>query len=140
MQIILVCPDGGYSSWYFDSPIDSTFKYETYISKEVVSFIDSHFRTIPDRTHRSITGLSMGGHGSLYLAIKHPEVFGAAGSMSGGVDLRPFPNNWDIAKRIGDSLHYSYNWKNMSIINLIDHFPSQPIFMMIECGTEDFFC
>jgi len=40
----------------------------------------------------------MGGHGGLYLAIRHKTLFGAAGATSGGVDIRPFPNNWDIKK------------------------------------------
>ena len=139
MQMIIVCPDGGFSSWYFDSPVDSTFKYETYISKEVVNYTDSHYRTIPDRNHRAITGLSMGGHGALYLALRHSDIFGAAGSMSGGVDLRPFPKEWDIAKRIGDPVTDSLNWKNMSVVNLFDHYPSQAVALMIECGTDDFF-
>lgn len=139
MKLIIVCPDGGFSSWYFDSPVDSTYKYETYVSKEVVTYIDVHYRTIPDRTHRAITGLSMGGHGSLYLALRHPDIFGAAGSMSGGVDLRPFPGEWDIAKRLGDPVKYNNNWQSMSVVNMIGHYPVQPISMMIECGTEDFF-
>ena len=37
-QMILVCPDGGYSSWYFDSPIDSTYQYETFIAKDLLSY------------------------------------------------------------------------------------------------------
>jgi len=139
MQMIIVCPDGGYSSWYFDSPLDPSYKYETYISQEVVAYIDAHYRTIPNRKHRAITGLSMGGHGALYIAIRHPGVFGSAGSMSGGVDLRPFPNEWDLEKRIGDPLEYKSNWQNMSIINMIDHFPSQSLSLMVECGTDDFF-
>ena len=139
MQLIIICPDGGYSSWYFDSPVDSTFKYETYISKEVVQYIDAHYRTMPNRNHRAITGLSMGGHGSLYLALKHPDIFGSAGSMSGGVDLMPFPAEWDIAKRIGDPQAYNENWQTMSVINMIDHYPSQPLSLMLECGTDDFF-
>ncbi len=44
----------------------------------------------------------MGGHGAFYLAFKHQDIWGAAGSMSGGVDIRPFPNKWDLAKRLGN--------------------------------------
>src|SRR5476651_149181 len=33
-QIMLVCPDGASTSWYFDSPIDSTFRYETFVGTE----------------------------------------------------------------------------------------------------------
>ena len=50
--LIIVCPDGHYSSWYFDSPIDSTMRYETYIGTEVPDYIDSHYPTIKDRTGR----------------------------------------------------------------------------------------
>ena len=93
-QFIIVCPDGGFSSWYFDSPIDSTRKYETFISKELIKWVDENYRTIAERGGRAISGLSMGGHGGLFLGFRHQDVFGACGSMSGGVDIRPFPNNW----------------------------------------------
>jgi S-formylglutathione hydrolase FrmB len=83
-NMIIVCPDGGYSSWYWDSPVDPQSQFETYISKEIVSYIDNKYKTIKDRKGRAITGLSMGGHGALYLALRHQDVYGAAGSMSGG--------------------------------------------------------
>ncbi|MCX6247946.1 MAG: alpha/beta hydrolase family protein [Bacteroidetes bacterium] len=139
MQMIIVCPDGGYSSWYFDSPVDTTYKYETYVSREVVTYIDAHYQTRPDPENRAIAGLSMGGHGALYLALKHPDVFGAAGSMSGGVDLRPFPTQWDISKRIGDPETNKSNWENLSIVNMVGPYPAKPVAMIIDCGTEDFF-
>jgi S-formylglutathione hydrolase FrmB len=70
-KVLIVCPDGGNSSWYFDSPVDSTMKYETYIGKEVPDYIDAHYKTIKNRTARAITGLSMGGHGALFIAFRH---------------------------------------------------------------------
>jgi|SRR5450759_5197606 len=100
-QLMIVCPDGGFTSWYFDSPVDSTIKYETYISRELIAAIDTKYHTIKDKKGRAITGLSMGGHGAFYLAFRHQDVWGAAGSMSGGLDIRPFPNSWDIPKRLG---------------------------------------
>jgi len=105
-NIIVVCPDGGVTSWYFDSPQDPTYRYETYVVTELVSYIDSHYSTIKDRTGRAITGLSMGGHGGLYLGFRHQDIYGACGSMSGGVDIRPFPENWDLAKRLGKYSEY----------------------------------
>src|SRR4051812_43036919 len=59
LQILMVCPDGGYGSWYFDSPVDTAFRYETFVSKELVRYIDSNYKTIVDKDHRAITGLSM---------------------------------------------------------------------------------
>lgn len=138
-NIMIVCPDGGYSSWYWDSPVDDKFKYETYVSKELVGFIDSKYKTIKDRKGRAITGLSMGGHGGLYLGIKHQDVFGAAGSMSGGVDIRPFPNNWDMAKRLGSYAEKPENWEKNTVINLLHLLTPNSLALIIDCGTDDFF-
>lgn len=138
-NIIIVCPDGNFSSWYFDSPADNTWKYETYISRELVQWIDDHYSTIKSRTGRAITGLSMGGHGALYLAFRHQDVFGAAGSMSGGVDLRPFPLNWDIAKRIGSYKDNPEQWEKNSVINLTHLLVKDALALVIDCGTGDFF-
>ncbi|MFT4032590.1 MAG: alpha/beta hydrolase-fold protein [Siphonobacter sp.] len=138
-QTIIVCPDGGFSSWYYDSPLDPTSKYETYVSNELVTWVDGHYKTIKNRKGRAITGLSMGGHGALYLAFRHQDVFGAAGSMSGGVDIRPFPNNWDISKRLGTYAKNPENWEQNTVINMLYLLTPDSLALIIDCGTEDFF-
>jgi len=138
-QLIIVCPDGNVTSWYFDSPEDPAWKYETYVSTELVNIIDKKYKTIKDRKGRAITGLSMGGHGALYLAFKHQDTFGAAGSMSGGVDIRPFPLNWDIAKRLGPEETYPERWEQNSVINLIHLLTPNRLAINIDCGRDDFF-
>ena len=138
-NLIIVCPDGNFGSWYFDSPVDSSWKYETYIARELVSWIDDHFSTIKNKTGRAITGLSMGGHGALYLAFKHQDVYGAAGSMSGGVDLTPFPNNWDLSKRIGQYAQYRERWENNSVVNLTHLLTGNALAIIVDCGRDDFF-
>ncbi len=45
-DMIIVCPDGASTSWYFDSPIDKKFKYETYVSKELIEAVDKSYSTI----------------------------------------------------------------------------------------------
>lgn len=136
---IVVGVDGNYSSWYFDSPIDPSFKYETYVVKELVPFIDKQYRTIADRKARAISGLSMGGHGALYLSFKHQDVFGAAGSMSGGVDFRPFPENWDIKKRLGPITEFPENWNQNAVTNMLDLVKDNKLKLIIDCGVDDFF-
>lgn len=137
-QVIIVCPDGN-NSWYWDSPIDSSYKYETYVSTELVNWIDGKYKTIKDRKGRGITGLSMGGHGALYLALKHQDVFGVAGSMSGGVDIRPFPNNWDMALRLGKYSEHPDSWEKYTVINMLHLLRPNSLALLIDCGTEDFF-
>ncbi|WP_113663236.1 alpha/beta hydrolase [Pedobacter nanyangensis] len=138
-QLIIVCPDGNFSSWYFDSPEQPENKYETYVATELVKWVDEKYKTVADKKSRAITGLSMGGHGALYLAFKHQDVFSVAGSMSGGVDLRPFPNNWDIAKRIGTYAAKPEQWESRSVVNLTHLLTPNSLALFIQCGTEDFF-
>lgn len=138
-NMIIVCPDGGYSSWYFDSPIDSSIRYETYIGKEVPDYIDAHYNTIKDRTGRAITGLSMGGHGGLFLGFRHADFLGACGSMSGGVELYSSRNKFDIIKRIGDTVANADNWKKYSVVNVIETYPKDSLSIIIDCGTDDIF-
>lgn len=138
-NMIIVCPDGGYSSWYFDSPVDPGMRYETYIGKEVPDYIDSHYPTIRDRKARAISGLSMGGHGGLFLAFRNMGQFGACGSMSGGVDLNYSRNKYDVMARLGDTIKYAENWKKYSVINMVENIPKDSLRIIIDCGTEDFF-
>jgi S-formylglutathione hydrolase FrmB len=138
-QAIIVCPDGNVTSWYFDSPIDPDWKYETYVATELVNWIDKNYKTIKDRKGRAITGLSMGGHGALYLSFKHQDVFGAAGSMSGGVDITPFPLNWNIVKRLGDYDKNAQRWRDNSVVNMTYLLVPNKLALIIDCGKDDFF-
>lgn len=137
-QIIIVCPDGK-NSWYWDSPINPKSQYDTYVSKELVSYIDSHYKTIKSPRGRAISGFSMGGHGALWLTINHPGVFGACGSMSGGVDIRPFPKNWDMPKSLGDYATNKALWDSSTVITNVDKLAENNIPLIIDCGQDDFF-
>lgn len=138
-DVIVVMPDGGYSSWYFDSPVMPEYKYETFVSKELISYIDGNYRTIPDRKARAVTGNSMGGHGALYLAIRHQDIFGSAGAMSGGVDIRPFPKNWHISKRLGTIEEHPEYWEENTVINMTHLLSPGSLNIIFDCGTDDFF-
>lgn len=138
-QTIIVCPDGAKSSWYFNSPLDSAYRYETYIVGEVVDFIDKNYRSIADKKYRAITGLSMGGHGALYLALRHPDIFGAAGSMSGGLDMKEVGYRFDVPLRIGDTLTQPQNWIDYSITGIIAKYTHTPVAIIFDCGTGDIF-
>ncbi len=45
-NLIIVCPDGGYSSWYWNSPVDPKSQYETFVSDELVEAIDAKYKTM----------------------------------------------------------------------------------------------
>lgn len=136
--IIFVCPDGK-MSWYWDSPKNPANRYETFISSELVKYTDEHYKTIPNRKARAIAGLSMGGHGALWNAFRHKEVFGAAGSTSGGVDIRPFPKSWEMNKQLGEMDANRALWDEHTVINQIDKIKKGDLALIIDCGEADFF-
>ena len=84
--VIAVLPDcwtifGG--SQYVNS--SALGDYETYLSEELVPYVDAHYRTLPDVAHRAITGKSSGGYGAMVQSMRHPELWGAAASHSGDI-------------------------------------------------------
>ena len=62
--------------------------YDDYVARDVVSHVDTHYRTLADGRHRGIAGLSMGGYGAIALALSYPGVFAAAASHSGVLSPR----------------------------------------------------
>lgn len=136
--MIIVCPDGQ-NSWYWDSPINSDFQFETYVSTELVKYIDSNYSTVKSTKGRAITGLSMGGHGGLWLGINHQDVYGACGSMSGGVDIRPFPKNWDMKRALGPYNGNQSVWDSHTVIERVDKIVAGELAIIIDCGVDDFF-
>ena len=138
-NLIIVCPDGLINSWYWNSPLNKDMQFEDYISDEVIRYTDSHYRTIADRSARAISGLSMGGHGAMWNAIRHRNVFGAAGSISGGLDIRPFPTNWKMQNQLGEFASNKKRWDEHTVINLIPSLKDGDLAIIIDCGVDDFF-
>lgn len=137
--IIFVCPDG-LTSWYWDAPKNPKWKFETFVSKELVDFVDSKYRTIASPKGRAIAGFSMGGHGALWLGIRHADVFGACASMSGGVDIRPFPEKWTMAKSLGDYAENPDIWNAHTVMTQLSKIdPRNAPAIAIDCGTSDIF-
>jgi S-formylglutathione hydrolase FrmB len=85
LPLLMVMPDAG-DSWYTNSATVPTDKFEDYIAKDVISEIDARYHTIRDRHKRSIAGLSMGGYGAIKFALKYPDLFAFAGSLSGALN------------------------------------------------------
>ncbi len=137
-RIMIVTPDGE-NSWYWDSPTNPKSQFETFVSKELVEYVDSHYPTRANRLSRAVAGLSMGGHGSLWLAIRHKDVFGAAGSTSGGVDIRPFPKNWEMAAQLGKKEANQQRWDEHTVMTQLHKIQNKDLAIIFDCGSEDFF-
>jgi S-formylglutathione hydrolase FrmB len=185
LDAIIVMPDGD-DSWYIDSlapndyddclkngvglfnPLEPRSRtcvrdrnYETYIVKDLIGYVDSHYRTIASRDGRAIAGLSMGGYGALMLAGRHPELFSATASHSGVDSLfygGPHPYdaahaeifNGDLSKwgtnvePIGAWVRAILgtdraNWDAHDPVALLTKLGPGKLAIYLDCGTEDDF-
>ena len=117
-EMILVSPDAfSLHNGSFYSNSKTTGDWETFISVELVNYIDSHYRSIPDRMSRGLTGHSMGGYGTFRIGMKHPEVFSSLYSMSaGGVfetgEVTPAITAMEAIKTKEDAAKLTYTQKS----------------------------
>lgn len=147
-DLIIVTPGVGPASYYFDSPLMDSVRYETYMTKELIPFIDSNYKTLAQKESRAITGLSMGGHGSIYLSAKHPELFIAAGSMSGvmNIDTRMWkvPEGFSSLRTsqqkemLGDINYDAPNFNPFTAVSYVNQMKENGIALIIDCGVDDF--
>ena len=82
-EMIVVLPDSKtiYNGSMYSSSA-TTGDFENFIARDLVEYIDAHYRTIPERTSRGLVGHSMGGYGASRIGMKHSDVFGALYIMS----------------------------------------------------------
>ena len=82
-EMIIVVPDSltvHEGSMYSTSV--TTGDFESFIAHDLVEHVDSHYRTIPERASRGLSGHSMGGYGTLRIGMKHPEIYSSIYAMS----------------------------------------------------------
>ncbi|MDX2036911.1 MAG: alpha/beta hydrolase family protein [Isosphaeraceae bacterium] len=89
LDLIVVMPDVG-NSWYCnwaENKEGQKNDWEDFIIKDLITYVDQHYRTIARREGRAINGLSMGGYGALMLGLRHPDLFASVGSQSGALGI-----------------------------------------------------
>jgi S-formylglutathione hydrolase FrmB len=181
-EMIVVMPDGDdgfYTTWNFlgdwpgcrrsrppnAEPADAYCvpwpHYDEYIARDLVAFIDRRYRTVADRRHRGIAGLSTGGYGAIALALAYPDVFSAAASHSGvlapsrGGRRSEVPGNrfdldslrasyapwlWALHSPVfgKDSVSWAARDPGLLATRLLKRRPQLMPALYVDCGTEDF--
>jgi len=145
--VLIITPGVGPSSYYYDSPVLDSIQYETYIIEELIPYIDRIYNTQNKREARAITGLSMGGHGAMMLSAKHPDLFIAAGSMSGvmNIDTDLWNSNEEFRasrkerqKEMLGNITYQAPFSEYTAVGLVDRMKENGIALLIDCGVDDF--
>jgi S-formylglutathione hydrolase FrmB len=135
--VVIICPDGLYDSWYINSPLVAESQYADFFFDDLMPFVKDEFRI--DTTAVYISGLSMGGHGALYLFTQKPERFKSAGSLSGVVDLSFCPNDYNINKYLGltGTKGDKMVLEEFSVSGNLDKIAESGKEIIFSCGTED---
>jgi putative tributyrin esterase len=181
-EMIVVMPDGDdgfYTTWNFlgdwtgcrrsrppnaeaaDAYCVPWPHYDDYIARDLVQAIDARYRTLADRRHRGIAGLSMGGYGAIALSLAYPDVFSAAASHSGVLapalgggrvavpstrfDLDALRASWApglwriVAPVFGkDSVGWAARDPASLLARLRRRHPDLMPALYVDCGTDDF--
>ncbi len=126
-------------AWFVNS--DATGNWEDFVCYDVINYIDSHYRTIRKNQCRAIAGHSMGGHGALNLALKHPELFknmyGLSPSIFKDIDIKPLLG-FEEDSKIKDILDFLESLKDdnfeSELNNLINSIPSSTQQVLVPLG------
>lgn len=148
--MILVMPDAKVT-WYVNDS-DGKKKYEDFFTQELIPFIDSTYQTRASRDFRAITGLSMGGYGSLLYAMKHPNLFAAAAPLSAAIYTEETvakydQKRWDeveglmYGKGLSGKNRITEHWKNNNPFYLLKKLKVEDLKKVryyFDCGDDDF--
>lgn len=138
-DLLLVLPDGGYDGWWADSQTQPQRDYESHIVVELLPWLEQHFNATRSKYQRGLTGLSMGGYGSIVLLLRNPDLFIAAASLSGITDIIAHGTQWGLLETFGDQEVNAAYWRAHNPLTMINGQRGRkipPIFLI--CGTEDF--
>ncbi|MEP7038262.1 MAG: alpha/beta hydrolase family protein [Acidobacteriota bacterium] len=145
-SFIIVCAEGG-DGWYADSPHLPHHLYESYFLRELIPSVEKKFKVDANRSKRMVAGLSMGGCGAFKFALRRPEMFCFAASMSGAFHAAEVFKG-DLWTEIQPSINavfgddYSLRKQN-DLFQIIENYPAEKIselpILYFDCGAEDGF-
>lgn len=146
-EFLIAAPAGG-RSFYINSR-DGRERYEDFQVREFLPYIESHYRIRAGRRNRGVMGISMGGYGSLHLALRHPELFGSVSAHSAALIANlprvqiGTPGQDTVSRVLGTAFGKPFDrgfWDRNSPFTLARNGP-RPAGMRVyfDCGTEDEF-
>jgi len=148
--MILVMPDAKVT-WYVNDSKGNK-RYEDFFIEELIPHIDATFRTRAEKDYRGITGLSMGGYGSLLYAMKHPDLFAASAPLSAAIYTEETvakydQERWDeveglmYGKNLEGKNRITDHWKNNNPFFLLEKINVEDVKKVrfyFDCGDDDF--
>ncbi|MBL7698588.1 MAG: esterase family protein [Chitinophagaceae bacterium] len=142
--MVIIMPDANTGKRGYNNDIEGKWLYEDFFFKELMPEVEKKFRIRGDKRYRAVAGLSMGGGGSFFYALHHPELFSAACPLSASVgpltkdDLKKNleRNNVKASDDAVDKYFSRYN--AIELVNSLPDTLKKSVRWYIDCGDDDF--
>jgi putative tributyrin esterase len=142
LGLIVVMPDAE-DSWYVDSATAPQDRFEQYIIHDLIDDVEHHWHALRSPHRRAVAGLSMGGYAAIKFALKYPDMFATAASLSGAFNA-PLPELAEGSPNFRPSLDLAFgpvSSKTRSendVYTLATHVsPASVPHLLLDCGYQD---
>ncbi len=142
--MIIVMPDANTGTRGYVNTANGEWRYEDFFFQEFMPFIEKTYRIKTEKRFRAVAGLSMGGGGSFYFALHHPELFSSACPLSastGPLSLDDAKNWLERQKQTASEEQLGAWYKKYSAVELVNAMPEdqkKAVRWYIDCGDDDF--
>jgi S-formylglutathione hydrolase FrmB len=145
-EFLIVAPEGP-GSWFSDS-YDGSRRFEEFLTGDLARSVETRYRTLPGPASRGITGISMGGYGSVKTALKHPGLYGSVSALSGALIPFAWGDLWRYSlvarftlKRVFGQSREQNSLDANDAWNILWHvcFETPPFEVELRAGTEDLY-
>lgn len=142
--MIIVMPDANTGTRGYVNTADGSWRYEDFFFQEFMPYVEKTYRIKAEKRFRAVAGLSMGGGGTLYYALHHPELFSAACPLSastGPLSLSDAKAWMTRVKQTATDTQLEAWYKQYSSLELVNALPDdqkKAVRWYFDCGDDDF--
>ncbi len=142
--MVIVMPDANTGKRGYNNDIEGKWLYEDFFFKELLPEVEKKFRIRGEKRYRAIAGLSMGGGGSFFYALHHPELFSAACPLSASVgpltvsDLKKNLERSNVKANDDVVNKYFSRYNAIELVNAVPDSLKKSVRWYIDCGDDDF--
>lgn len=143
--MIIVMPDANTGTRGYTNDVKNEWRYEDFFFEELMPFVEKTYRIRTEKRYRAVAGLSMGGGGTLYYALHHPELFSSACPLSaaaGPLNPEDMQRYMERFKTTGATQQQIDDWyKKYSALELVKNMPDdqkKAVRWYFDCGDDDF--
>ena len=143
VPMVIVMPDAsgegkdfnGLNFGYFDQ---TNWPYERHFIEEFIPYIESTYRIKADKRTRAIAGLSMGGYGTMFYTMRHPELFSSACPISARMSGTPYNKNRSYTDEYISTLDSLAGVKIAQSLSDEQVAALRQVRLRVDCGDDDY--